>query len=129
MPKLGIGSALLMAAKNDSPSEHHEQAVTVQWFRRAWPGVIIFAIPNGGVRDIRTATRLKIEGVTAGVPDLFVPAWRLWIEMKRTKNGSVSAEQKCFIKYLESVNYAVIVAKGADDAKLQISAFFNQLEK
>ena len=118
-----------MATKNDSPSEHHEQAVTVQWFRRAWPGVVIFAIPNGGVRDIRTATRLKIEGVTAGVPDLFVPAWRLWIEMKRTKNGSVSAEQKCFIKYLESVNYAVIVAKGADDAKLQISAFFNQLEK
>jgi hypothetical protein len=115
--------------KIEVPTEHHEQAMTVQWFRRAWPEVIIFAIPNGGARDIRTATKLKIEGVVRGVPDLFIPAWRLWVEMKRTKGGSVSPEQKSFIKYLESVNYAVIVATGAENAKLQIGAFFNQLEK
>jgi hypothetical protein len=114
--------------KIEVPTEHHEQAMTVQWFRRAWPEVIIFAIPNGGARDIRTATKLKI-GVVRGVPDLFIPAWRLWVEMKRTKGGSVSPEQKSFIKYLESVNYAVIVATGAENAKLQIGAFFNQLEK
>jgi hypothetical protein len=115
--------------KIEVPTEHHEQAMTVQWFRRAWPEVIIFAIPNGGARDISTATKLKIEGVVRGVPDLFIPAWRLWVEMKRTKGGSVSPEQKSFIKYLESVNYAVIVATGAENAMLQIGAFFNQLEK
>ena len=115
--------------KIEVPTEHHEQAMTVQWFRRAWPGVIIFSIPNGGVRDIRTATKLKIEGVMRGVPDLFIPEWKLWVEMKRIKGGVVSPEQKSFIKYLESVNYAVIVATGAENAKLQISAFFNQMKE
>ena len=125
MSKLGVGMSVLITV----PTEHHEQAMTVQWFRREWPGVIIFAIPNGGVRDIRTATKLKIEGVMRGVPDLFIPEWRLWVEMKRIKGGVLSLEQKSFIKYLESVNYAVIVATGAENAKLQISAFFNKLEK
>ena len=55
-----------------------------------------------------------------------MPAWRLWVEMKRTKGGSISPEQKDVIKQLESVGYWVIVGKGADDAKRQISVFFNQ---
>jgi len=41
----------------------------------------------------------------------------------------MSPEQKSFIKYLKSVNYDVIVATGAENAKLQISAFFNQLKE
>ena len=60
------------------------------------------------------------------MPDLFVPAWRLWVEMKRIKGGSVSAEQKDWIAYLGSVNYWCIVGKGADDAKAKISSFFNE---
>ena len=100
----------------------------VRWFRQTWPGVLIHAIPNGGVRSKATAGRLKAEGVVSGVPDLFVPAWRLWVEMKRSKGGSLSPEQKDIIKQLESVGYWVIVGKGADDAKRQISAFFDQLK-
>jgi hypothetical protein len=46
--------------------------------------------------------------------------------MKRTKGGSLSAEQKDWIAYLESVGFCCIVGKGAEDAKGQISAFFNQ---
>ena len=110
------------------PSEHFEQRELVRWFRQTWPGVRIFAIPNGGARSKATAGRLKAEGVASGVPDLFIPAWRLWVEMKRSKGGSVSAEQKDWIQYLESVNYRCIVGKGADDAKRQISAFFDQLK-
>jgi hypothetical protein len=106
------------------PTEHEEQREVVRWFRQTWPGVRIFAIPNGGHRSMATAGRLKAEGVASGVPDLFVPAWRLWIEMKRSKGGSLSAEQKDWIKYLEGVGYWVIVGKGADHAKQQISAFF-----
>ena len=109
------------------PTEHEEQRELVRWFRQTWPGVRIHAIPNGGARSKATAGRLKAEGVVSGVPDLFVPAWRLWIEMKRVKGGSLSAEQKDWIQYLESVGYWVIVGKGADDAKRQISAFFDQL--
>ena len=110
------------------PSEHFEQREVVRWFRQTWPGVRIFAIPNGGARSKATAGRLKAEGVASGVPDMFVPAWRLWVEMKRTKGGSLSPEQKDWRDYLQSVGYWVIVGKGADDAKRQISAFFDQLK-
>ena len=106
-------------------TEHEEQREVVRWFRQTWPGVRIFAVPNGGARSPATAGRLKAEGVSPGVPDLFVPAWRLWVEMKRSKGGVLSAEQKEWITYLESVNYWCIVGKGADDAKAKIGAFFN----
>jgi hypothetical protein len=46
--------------------------------------------------------------------------------MKRIRGGSLSGEQKDWIQYLESVGYWVIVGKGADDAKRQINAFFDQ---
>lgn len=108
------------------PTEHEEQRELVRWFRQTYREVRIFAIPNGGARSKATAGRLKVEGVSPGVPDLFVPAWRLWVEMKRTKGGSLSAEQKDWIAYLESVEFCCIVGKGADDAKAKISAFFNQ---
>jgi hypothetical protein len=113
-------------ASETAPSEHFEQRELVRWFRQNWPGVRIFAIPNGGARSKATAGRLKAEGVASGVPDLFIPAWELWVEMKRTKGGSLSAEQKDWIAYLESVGFCCIVGKGADDAKRQISAFFNE---
>lgn len=108
------------------PTEHEEQRELVKWFRQTHLGIRIFAIPNGGQRSLAAAARLKVEGVSAGVPDLFIPAWKLWIEMKRTKGGSVSAEQKDWMAYLESVNHWCIVGKGADDAKAKITAFFNQ---
>lgn len=103
------------------PSEHYEQREFVQWFRQTWPGVRIFAIPNGGYRSIATAGRLKVEGVSSGVPDLFVPDWSLWIEMKRAKGGVLSPEQKDWIAYLESCGYFCIVAKGAEDGKEKIT--------
>ena len=115
-----------MSVLNTTPTEHFEQRELVRWFRQTWPGVRIFAIPNGGARSAATAGRLKVEGVSSGVPDLFVPAWRLWVEMKRIKGGSVSAEQMDWIAYLGSVNYWCIVGKGADDAKAKISSFFNE---
>jgi hypothetical protein len=112
-------------AKNDIPSEHFEQRELVRWFRQTWPDVRIFAIPNGGARSPATAGRLKAEGVSPGVPDLFIPEWSLWVEMKRIKGGTLSSEQKKWAEYLESVGYLVIVGQGADNAKEQISTFFN----
>jgi hypothetical protein len=119
-----MGAAILTADR--IPTEHEEQRELVRWFRQTWPGVRIFAIPNGGARSPATAGRLKAEGVSSGVPDLFIPAWGLWVEMKRTKGGSLSAEQKDWIVYLESVRFWCIVGKGADDAKGKIQAFFNE---
>lgn len=109
-----------LSIKNDLPSESREQILFVNWFRKTHPDHLIFAIPNGGGRNIVTAGRLKMEGVLAGVPDLFIPSLKLWIEMKRKKGGVVSKEQKSVMNYLETVGYICYVAHGCDEAKLII---------
>jgi len=101
-----------------SLTEHQEQAIFVQWFRFQYPGIIIFAVPNGDYRNITTANRLKKEGVLAGVPDLVIlldSGKVLFVEMKRI-GGRLSDNQKSTIKKMESLNHQVIVAFGADDA-------------
>lgn len=106
--------------------EHVEQVTFVRWFRATYPGVRIFAIPNGGYRDKRTAEKLKAEGVEPGVPDLYVPAWGLWIEMKRVKGGKVSEEQSDWLDYLQCVGDSVIVGRGWEDASRQVRVFVNR---
>ena len=106
------------------PSEDHEQMMFVQWFRRTYEGVLIFAIPNGGHRHPAVAAKLKATGTVSGIPDLFIPAWRLWIEMKRIKGGRVSEEQQDKIDHLKSIGYEVFVTKGCEDAKAQVQEFY-----
>lgn len=99
------------------PSEHVEQRNFVSWFRKTYPGVLIFAIPNGGKRGKAEAMRLQAEGVVSGVPDLCIPAWRVYIEMKRVKGGTVSKEQREILAYLEGCGYTVAVCKGFEAAR------------
>jgi len=102
-------------------SEHVEQRNFVAWFRQAHRGVRIFAIPNGGQRSPSVAGRLKVEGVVAGVPDLYIPHWRLWIEMKRSTGGRLSKAQIDWIDYLTTVcGDDVVVGAGFDDAREKI---------
>ena len=111
---------------NTHPSEHDEQKGLVNWFRSNFPSVLIFAVPNGEKRSISVAKRLKAEGVVRGVPDLFVPEWNLWIEMKRQNGGRLSAEQKDMIEYLQRIGHTVIIGKGATDASRQVMDLMNQ---
>jgi hypothetical protein len=104
------------------PSEHEEQVLFVQWFRRQYPSVLIFAIPNGGVRGKIAAAKLKAEGVKRGIPDLYVPEWKLWIEMKRVKGGRLSKDQRDVLRYLEDFD-TTMVCLGFEDAKKQVREF------
>lgn len=88
--------------------------------------VRIFHIPNGGHRAISVAKKMKDEGVCSGVPDLYAPQWRLWIEMKRQKGGRLLPDQKDWIEYLEGIGDTVIVAKGATDASRQVLEFVRE---
>lgn len=86
---------------------------------------LLFAIPNGGKRSIKTAKALKAEGVRAGVPDLFLPVAAggyngCFIEMKRTKGSSVSKEQKEFFAELRLQGFQVLICKGAAEAQEQV---------
>ncbi len=109
------------------PTEHDEQTNFVREFRLRWPDVLIFAIPNGGKRSKAAAAKLRAEGVVAGVPDLCVPAWGLWVEMKRSKGGRLSPDQAGVKRYLETnCGGAVLVCKGAADAMRQVMEFLDQ---
>ena len=98
-------------------SESMEQILFVNWFRRTHKGVRIFHIANGGKRGKAEAGRLKNEGVTAGVPDLCIPEWKLWIEMKDVDSGVLSPDQKDWLEYLRSIGYSAEVAHGFEEAK------------
>ena len=106
-------------------SEHLEQVEFVAWFRKTYKGVRIFAIPNGGARSGAQGMALKSEGVVKGVPDLFIPEFRLFIEMKNSKGGQVSIEQKDWIEYLNNCGYIATVCNGFDNAKLFIEKLVN----
>lgn len=105
--------------------EHKLQVECIKWFRLQYPKLVIFAIPNGGDRNIIVAQKLKAEGVVAGVPDLFIPYpsnvyHGLFIEMKYGKKGRVSEAQKYMLEKLELLGYKCCVVRCFDD-------FYNQV--
>lgn len=89
---------------------------------------LLFAVPNGGQRNVIVAARMKAEGVRAGVPDLFlaVPAFGyngLFIELKKPKGGRVSDSQTEFISELSEQGYRVTVCHGFIEAKQAIENY------
>ena len=92
----------------------------------------IFAIPNGGSRNLIEAHNLKLGGVKSGVPDIFL-AWPqngsqwpnekgasgLFIELKAAR-GRVSPEQAEWIKKLNSVGYKAVVCYGFESSAILI---------
>lgn len=112
--------------------ESKEQILFIQWCKRnqeQYPKLKkIFAIPNGGLRHIATASRMKLEGVKPGVPDLFLPVASrgfsgLFIEMKRLDGGSLSGDQKKWKEWLKEENFAVVKADGFEKAKAYIKSY------
>jgi hypothetical protein len=106
-------------------SEHIEQVKLFTWAKlqsnKHVPLTMMFAIPNGGQRNIVTATKLKAEGVKSGVPDIMLAypskhAHGLFIEMKSVK-GSLSENQREWISTLSSNGYQCNVCYSFDEAK------------
>lgn len=108
--------------------EHNLQVVCVRWFRLQYPKHIIFAIPNGGQRNVVVAAKMKAEGVLAGVPDLFMPHPTKWykglfIEMKNGSKGRVSAAQMQLMMQLKRLDYACAVVRDFDEFKYTIELY------
>ena len=93
----------------------------VEWTLPPDVRALIWANPNGGKRDARTGARLKAEGVKAGVPDITVAIARgaykgLYLEMKRTKAGRVSQEQRDMLANLNAAGYLALAVRGCESA-------------
>ena len=112
--------------------EHELQKACVQWFRFNYPNYkyLLFAIPNGGLRNARVAVKLKAEGVVAGVPDLFLAigtkyANGLFIEMKQGKN-KLTENQKYMKQQLENEAYMVEVVYTFDEFVKIVKRYIEQ---
>ena len=109
-----------------TPTENAEQAALFQWAELAsgaHPELrLLYAIPNGGLRDGRTAAILARTGVKSGVPDLCLPVARggwhsLYLELKRAKGGRVSENQKTWLKRLNDAGNRAVVCRGWQQAQ------------
>lgn len=99
----------------------------LKWFGMQFPSIRIFAIPNGIRTGFKQAIKAKREGMKSGVPDLFIPQLCVWVEMKRSRGGSLSPEQKDWIHYLEEhCEHRVIVAHGFKDGADKLMALLSQ---
>lgn len=90
----------------------------------------LFAIPNGGTRNVREAVNLKAQGVKSGVSDLFLALPTsthsgLWIELKSPK-GKLSESQKEWLDRMDTCGYSTSVCYSVDMAIDAIKAYVNE---
>ena len=109
-------------------NEHEIQVACVNYFRLRYPKGLIYAIPNGGQRNVIVASKLKAEGVLSGVPDLCIPIAKkgyngLYIELKNGKDGKVSDNQKTIMEKLQSEGYRCEVCRSFDEFKTIIDNY------
>jgi hypothetical protein len=107
------------------------QSSCVEWFRFQYPHfkMLLFAIPNGGHRNIITAKKLKREGVVSGVPDLFLSiprnGWNgFYIEMKSEKN-KLTQPQEDFFSQAKKYNYKCEVIRTIDQFIREVNYYMN----
>lgn len=95
--------------------EHDIQTDIVNYLRLS--KIFCFAVPNGGLRNLKTAAFLKKEGATAGVSDLIILLKNeaVFVEVK-TKTGRQSPEQKTFQQAVELLGFRYLIWRSLDDA-------------
>lgn len=125
-----------MNADQIVPLEHFEQVNFIEWvdllihLETHEALDYLFAVPNGGKRNLITGALLKAEGVRKGVPDIFLlyPSQGyagLVIEMKRIngKPSDVSKEQRTWLGRLERSGFKTVVANGGLEARQAVCEY------
>ena len=123
-------AAILGPSLPKAPRATEEHDAQAELFRdHIWPrlvdGAVAFAIGNGGKRHPKVAREMKEEGVTPGVPDVYVIHARqsYFLEMKKARGGRVSKEQKVMMARLVGAGAICAVAKRLQQAIQQLEAW------
>lgn len=118
--------------KRPSEVEHRIQQACVRWFNLQYPYLRgrLFAVPNGGRRDVVTGAKLKAEGVVAGVADLILLVTNkahgaLLIEMKKP-GGIQSAAQRQWQEIVtRGGEYKYVICRSIYDFMREIREYLN----
>lgn len=118
--------------KRPSEVEHRIQQACVRWFNLQYPQLRgrLFAVPNGGRRDVVTGAKLKAEGVVAGVADLILLVTNkahgaLLIEMKKP-GGIQSAAQRQWQEIVtRGGEYKYVICRSIYDFMREIHEYLN----
>ncbi len=122
-----VQAAAVATAMNgpDFNAEARIQAAVVDWIKTVAPGVLVFHIPNGGLRSKAEAARLKWIGVLAGIPDLIViaPGRRAFFLEVKTEAGRLSTDQLAVHDRLVALGTPAAIVRSIDDARLAFAAW------
>lgn len=119
------------------PKEAQEQALYFRWLDHVTiSGQPLrphcYAVPNGGSRKSKAeGKRLKLQGVTAGVPDICIDVpsdgkHGLRIEMKRIGAKKPGALQVAQMNLRRSMGYEAQIAYGFDAARQATVRYLSQ---
>jgi hypothetical protein len=124
-------------------SEHQESKALIQWRDLnlgKYPCLKnLIHIPNGGMRNLRVAQKLKAEGVKAGVSDYLLPTASitetltsigytymryngLWIELKVGRNKPTESQDD-WLHEMRGAGYAAYWCIGWEEAAALIIAY------
>lgn len=116
--------------KRPSEEEHRIQCECVKYFALQYPSLRgrLFAVPNGGRRDEKTAAKLKAEGVVAGVADLILlksnrDYGALLIEMKTLKGRQRDSQKAWQNIVCADSEYKYVVCRSFDDFKREVDDY------
>ena len=102
--------------------EESIQVACVKWFRLQYPNLVIFAVPNGGSRNLYEAKNMKESGTLAGVADLVIVGNGgkvLFVEMKAGRNKQED-NQILFQKNVERLGHKYVVCRSIEGFKKEI---------
>lgn len=118
-----------MKLNQSKKSESALQVECFTWFHNTYPNLrgLLFSVPNGGLRSKCEAARLKLEGLTPGVPDLlFFYQKNLYPFELKTASGTLSQEQIAIHNLWGAHGIEVTIIRDTDTFKQQIQRIIRQ---
>lgn len=107
------------------PREDAEQAALIAWANAqsgAYPALeLLYHVPNEGNRGVIGGVKMANLGLKKGVPDLCLPVpsgdyHGMYVELKRRKGATPTAEQCWWMEALSRNGYCVCWCRGWEEA-------------
>ncbi|GAB2550064.1 VRR-NUC domain-containing protein [Spirosoma aerophilum] len=124
-------SAEQYRAENVDQNEHELQVRCVDWFRKHYKNLLLFAVPNAALRSVALAAMLISEGMVSGIPDLILAYPHngkpgLYIEMKTMKKHSKPSDEQLTIHaYLRAVGYEVAMPRTFEEFQAAVIEYLH----